>query len=710
MNFIKTILILCIACFTWFSCDDEKEAAQPQPTITALSISEGEVGTNVIITGTNFGTIAADIEVTFSNTEALVSTVSNTSISTTVPTGATSGVVKVKVKSLEVNGPNFTVLAPITLNVSPLSITINENPINGGLLGTVIATTNRGNLSYSLTSQSVPGAMAINSTTGILTVASVTAFDFEINPSITGVVSVANGSETATANITITLNNVVDIALDNFSTIVTENIANSTVIGTMNITTGSGTFAITSQTPSGALQINTTTGQLTVLNSSAFNFEIAPTVSATVSLTGGSEVKTATVTINLTDVTEVNIGNFSLSIAENPNLNTVIGTAASNASIPNGVGGSIQYSIISQTPSGAMAINASTGQLSVANASVFDFETNPVITASIAATNQSETKNATATISVTDVSEGQINVAVNLVAGSETLVGCSTGSGSSVLFNSLFFGEVTANEGGVYVTLADFNCGIRRVLIPNSGSASSTSLSTNVVGSILVDVVYGTSYSLATYYNSVTGAGNILKIPTNGSPTTNLLATNAVFMPTGITTDAAGNIYVAETDGRKIKVFSSTGTLLGTYGTGVAGGADGPVNTATFARTRDVQIDANGNLYIADRSSVRKIDQNGTVTTVAGANNLTGDAIGSATAARFNEIYAIGLMPNGGIVVADHGNGKIKLIDANGNVTTLTSGDYVPKGIMVQDNNNFFFTSNAALYKVTLSTGCVGCR
>jgi hypothetical protein len=710
MNALKFIPILCIACFTFTSCDDEKEAAQPQPTITALSITEGEVGTNVIITGTNFGTVAADIEVTFNNTEASIATFSATTIATTVPTGATSGIVKVKVKSLEANGPSFTVLAPITLSVAPFSVTINENPINGGLLGTINATTNRGNLSYSLTSQSVPGAMAINSTTGILTVASVAAFDFEVNPTITGVVSVVNGSETATANITITLNNVVDVAVNNFSTTVAENIANSSILGTMNVTTGSGTFAITSQTPIGALQINTTTGQLTVLNSSAFDFEVTPTISATVSLTGGSEVKTATVTINLTDVTEVNLSNFSLSITENPSLNAVIGTAASFASIPNGVGGSIQYSIISQTPSGAMAINASTGQLTVANTSAFDFETNPVITANIAASNQSETKNATATISVTDVSEGQTNVAVNLVAGSETLVGCSTGSGSSVLFNSLFFGELTANESGVYVTLADFNCGIRRVLIPNSGSASSTSISTNVAGSILLDVVYGASYSLATYYNSVTGAGNILKIPTNGSPTSNLLATNAVFMPTGITTDAAGNIYVAETDGRKIKVFSSIGTFLGSYGTGAVGGADGPVNTATFARTRDVQIDANGNLYVADRSSVRKIDTNGNVTTVAGANNLTGDAIGSATAARFNEIYAIGLLPNGGIVVADHGNGKIKLIDVNGNVTTLTAGDYVPSGIMIQDNNNFFFTSNSAIYKVTLSTGCVGCR
>jgi hypothetical protein len=624
--------------------------------------------------------------------------------------------VKVKVKSLEANGPSFTVLAPITVSVSAFNKTMQENPvgIEGPIsLGNISATTNRGTLTYSISSQTPEGAMTLNTSTGQLFVANAGAFDFEVNPSITGVVTVANGEEIATANITITITNVEEVTINNLAFSKAEN-PDAENLGIGSVTCcwigGSPSFVINSQNPEGAVAINAGNGQFTVANIDAFDFETNPTITGTYSVISQSETKTANFTISLTDVTEVNLSNFSLSIAENPSLNTVIGTAASFASIPNGVGGSIEYSIVSQTPSGAMAINASTGQLSVANTSAFDFETNPVITASIAASNQSETKNATATISVTDVSEGQINVAVNLVAGSETLVGCSTGSGSSVLFNSLFFGELTANESGVYVTVADFNCGIRRVLIPNSGSASSTSISTNVAGSILLDVVYGASYSLATYYNSVTGAGNILKIPTNGSPTSNLLATNAVFMPTGITTDAAGNIYVAETDGRKIKVFSSTGTFLGSYGTGAVGGADGIVNTATFARTRDVQIDANGNLYVADRSSVRKIDTNGNVTTVAGANNLTGDAIGSATAARFNEIYAIGLLPNGGIVVADHGNGKIKLIDVNGNVTTLTSGDYVPSGIMIQDNNNFFFTSNSAIYKVTLSTGCAQCR
>jgi hypothetical protein len=51
-------------------------------------------------------------------------------------------------------------------------------------------------------------------------------------------------------------------------------------------------------------------------------------------------------------------------------------------------------------------------------------------------------------------------------------------------------------------------------------------------------------------------------------------------------------------------------------------------------------------------------------------------------------------------MAADNSNGKIKQIDTSGNVTTLISGLGAPIGIMVQDNNTFFFTQGKpGLYK-----------
>ncbi len=482
-----------------FSCGDKKEEVQPQPTIGSLSISEGVVGTNVTITGTNFGTLAADVEVTFNNTKAVVTNVTPTAIATTVPTGATSGNVNVKVKLLQASGPSFTVLAPITVSALPLSVTVNENLSVGALVGTLSATTNRGNLIYSLASQSVAGAMSINSTSGILTVANATAFDFEVNPTITAVASVANGTETATANITVTLNNVTDVALGNFSTTVAENQANSAVIGTMNVLTGAGAFAITTQTPMGALAVNATTGQLTVANGASFDFEVNPTIAATVSLSGGSEVKTASVTITLTNVEEVTISNLTASIAENPAANAVIGTVA--ATIPVGVGGTMAYAITTQSPAGAMAINTSTGQLTVATVASFDFETNPTITAQATVTNRSEVKTASVTITVADVAEPTVTVsnftasiAENAAAASVlgTLTATATlGTATFSISSQTPAGAIAVNATTGQLTVADaskFNFELFPTITANVLATNSSATATATVTITLTDV------------------------------------------------------------------------------------------------------------------------------------------------------------------------------------------------------------------------------
>ena len=307
----KTLAVITLPILVTFflvSCSEKKEDVQPQPTIASLSVGEGEVGTNVTITGTNFGTIAADVEVRFNNTVAVINTVSATQITTSVPAGATSGTVKVKVKLLEATGSIFTVLAPVAVTVSPFNATLAENPSLGAVIGTITASTNRGTLSYSLTSQTPTGAMAINTSSGQLTVANAGLFNFEVNPTISGVVSVANGSEVKTASITITITDVAEptVTVSNFTASIAENAAAASVLGTLTATAtlGTATFSISSQTPAGAIAVNATTGQLTVADASKFNFELFPTITANVLATNSSATATATVTITLTDVTE----------------------------------------------------------------------------------------------------------------------------------------------------------------------------------------------------------------------------------------------------------------------------------------------------------------------------------------------------------------------------------------------------------------------
>jgi len=99
----------------------------------------------------------------------------------------------------------------LTLNVDDFTTTIDENQAVDAVLGSVAATGNDGTFSYSITSQSPAGSVAINASTGELSVADASAFDFETNPTITATISVMGNSITETATATIALNDIDDL-------------------------------------------------------------------------------------------------------------------------------------------------------------------------------------------------------------------------------------------------------------------------------------------------------------------------------------------------------------------------------------------------------------------------------------------------------------------------------------------------------------------
>tara|TARA_R110000823_G_C15929229_1_gene499348 strand:+ start:1103 stop:2194 length:1092 start_codon:yes stop_codon:yes gene_type:complete len=93
----------------------------------------------------------------------------------------------------------------ITVTASDFTTTMDENPTNGQVIGQIEASTNDGNLSFTVTQQQNPvGALAVNAVSGELTVADETLFDFEANQTITAVVTVAN--EGISQNITVEIN------------------------------------------------------------------------------------------------------------------------------------------------------------------------------------------------------------------------------------------------------------------------------------------------------------------------------------------------------------------------------------------------------------------------------------------------------------------------------------------------------------------------
>lgn len=99
----------------------------------------------------------------------------------------------------------------VTITANEFTTNLDENPTTSTVIGTVSATASDGStLTYSLSNENVVGALAIDANSGELTVANASAFDFERNTSITASYTASNGTDEATANITITVNDLDD--------------------------------------------------------------------------------------------------------------------------------------------------------------------------------------------------------------------------------------------------------------------------------------------------------------------------------------------------------------------------------------------------------------------------------------------------------------------------------------------------------------------
>lgn len=196
----------------------------------------------------------------------------------------------------------------ITVSTSDLVVTIDENPTNGQLLGTVEGITNTGSVAFSITDESPNGAFSINETSGELTVRDSDLFDFEVNPQLLATIRVQNGEASKNSQVTINLNDLeeVTVSTTDFTVTIDENPINGQVLGMVEGSTneGSVTFTITDESIAGTFSINETNGELAVKNREYFDFEVNPKLLATVEVRNGTVSKNSNVTVNLNDVDE----------------------------------------------------------------------------------------------------------------------------------------------------------------------------------------------------------------------------------------------------------------------------------------------------------------------------------------------------------------------------------------------------------------------
>jgi sugar lactone lactonase YvrE len=133
------------------------------------------------------------------------------------------------------------------------------------------------------------------------------------------------------------------------------------------------------------------------------------------------------------------------------------------------------------------------------------------------------------------------------------------------------------------------------------------------------------------------------------------LGTAASFnYPTGIAIDATGNLYVADSENHKIRKITPAGVVSTLAGSGLPGNTNGTGTSASFKAPLGVTVDAAGNVYVADSQNhkIRKITPAGVVSTFAGSGGA-GSTDGAGSVASFNLPAGVAVDASGNVFVAD---------------------------------------------------------
>jgi uncharacterized protein (TIGR03437 family) len=150
--------------------------------------------------------------------------------------------------------------------------------------------------------------------------------------------------------------------------------------------------------------------------------------------------------------------------------------------------------------------------------------------------------------------------------------------------------------------------------------------------------------------------------------------------PVAVTLDAAGNLYYVDSVNQCVRRIDTNGTITTVVGNGVQAfsGDGGPATSASLAFPLGIALDSKGNMYVADANNnrIRKINSSGIISTVAGGANegFSGDG-GSAVSASLNIPSDVAVDGAGNLYIADAGNNRIREVNSTGVITTIAGTD-----------------------------------
>ena len=426
-------------------------------------------------------------------------------------------------QEITVNINNVNDVAPVITSVDSFSVEENQTAI-----GTATATDADGdNVTFT-----VSGSELAITSAGVLTF--ISAPDYETKATYSATVTASDGTNASTQDITVNVTNVNDVAPEFTSEATFSAAENQTAIGTVTATDAEGddvTFTV-----SGTELSITSAGVLTFV--SAPDYETKTTYTATVTASDGTNSTTQDITVNVTNVNEApeftSSANFSA--AENQ---TAIGTvAASDVD-----GDTITYSISGSD----ITINSSSGVITFASAP--DYETTTSYSATVTASDGTNSTTQDITVNVTNVNDNSPSFTSEATfSADENQTAIGTVAASDADGDTITYSVSGTDSGSVIINSSS------GVLTFNSAPNYESKTSYSIVASAN-DGVNETNQNITITIN------NINEAPAFTSSTSFSADENQTAIGTVTATDADGDGIVYSISGSDITINSSTGVI-----------------------------------------------------------------------------------------------------------------------------------------------------
>jgi len=152
---------------------------------------------------------------------------------------------------------------------------------------------------------------------------------------------------------------------------------------------------------------------------------------------------------------------------------------------------------------------------------------------------------------------------------------------------------------------------------------------------------------------------------------------------TGITIGPDDNLYVVDSHpSNRVRKITKQGVVTTVAGTGQYGNVDGPASTAQFNSPYGITVKKDGTIYLVEYayfpetktlgSAIRKIS-NGIVSTIAKGN--AGFLDGKSPNVKFGRLMDLTVTEDGSLYIVDGDNNRIRKVTEDGTVTTAAGGN-----------------------------------